>query len=138
MRGEGQLPPNFADIKLGYLQRIKDEVQAFSLPLDLIMNFDQTNSKLVPVSDWTLKKEGSKQVAIVGKEDKREVTVLLTVTALQKSLPEFARERPQVAMQRLPLLSHGISLTETVNGALNKRCSNSLIVCLSPMLPNLT
>ena len=39
-------------------------------PLDLIMNFDQTNSKLVPVSDWTLEKEESKQVAIVGKEDK--------------------------------------------------------------------
>ena len=57
------------------------------------MNFDQTNSKLVPVSDWTLEKEGSKQVAIVGKEDKREIIVLLTVTASGKLLP------PQVIYQ---------------------------------------
>lgn len=57
------------------------------------MNFDQTNSKLVPVSDWTMEKEGSNQVAIVGKEDKREITLLLTITASGYLLP------PQVIYQ---------------------------------------
>jgi hypothetical protein len=31
----------------------------------------------VPVSNWTLAEEGSKQVAIVGLEDKRLITVVM-------------------------------------------------------------
>ena len=42
----------------------------------LIINWDQTGSKLVPESEWTMAKQGTKQVAVVGKEDKREITVL--------------------------------------------------------------
>ena len=42
---------------------------------------DQTGSNLVPVSEWTMEKEGAKQVAVVGKENKREITVPLSVAA---------------------------------------------------------
>ena len=34
-----------------------------------------------------MEKQGSRQVPVVGKEDKREITVLLTVTATGKLLP---------------------------------------------------
>ena len=88
-----KLPPDFSDIKLGFLQRIKDEVVSNSIPLALVFNFDQTGSKLVPVCEWTMEKQGSRQVPVVGKEDKREITVLLTVTATGKLLP------PQVIYQ---------------------------------------
>ena len=40
-----------------------------------------------------MEKQGSRQVAVVGKEDKREITVLLTVTATGRLLP------PQVIYQ---------------------------------------
>ena len=33
--------------------------------------------KLVPVSSWTMAASGSKQIPVVGMEDKREITVLL-------------------------------------------------------------
>ena len=86
-------PPDFSDVKLGFLQRIKDKVASNSIPLALVFNFDQTGSKLVPVCEWTMEKQGSRQVPVVGKEDKREITVLLTVTATGKLLP------PQVIYQ---------------------------------------
>ena len=63
------------------------------VPPDLIINWDQTGSKLVPVSSWTMAKEGSKQVLVVGKEDKREIMVLLAITASGTLLP------PQVIYQ---------------------------------------
>ena len=50
-------PPDFPDIKLGFLQRIKDEVVTNSIPLALVLNLDQTSSKLVPVSEWTMEKQ---------------------------------------------------------------------------------
>ena len=37
---------------------------------ELIINFDQTELKYVPVSDWTMEKEGSKKVPITGLRDK--------------------------------------------------------------------
>jgi len=42
---------------------------------------DQTGYKLIPVSHWTMAEEGSKKIPVVGKEDKREVPVLLAATA---------------------------------------------------------
>ncbi len=82
-----KLPADFADIKLTFLERITNEVQSNSIPLALVLNWDQTGSKLVPVSEWTLEKEGTKQIPVVGKDDKREITVLITVAATGDMLP---------------------------------------------------
>ena len=79
-----KLPENFAEAKLGFYQRIKEEVDMWSIPLTLIINWDQTGSKLVPVSEWTMELEGARQVAVVGKEDKREITVLQVTWLLHK------------------------------------------------------
>ena len=46
-----KLPVDFAEIKLSFLQRIKDEIETWSIPHALIINWDQTGSKLVPVSE---------------------------------------------------------------------------------------
>lgn len=88
-----KVPADFAEIKLAFQQRTKDEVQTWSIPHALIINWDQTGSKLVPVSEWTMEKVGTRQVAVVGKEDKREITVLLSGTATGDLLP------PQVIYQ---------------------------------------
>ena len=47
----------------------------------------------MPVGEWTIAGEGSKQVPVMGKEDKREITVLLAISASGVLLP------PQVIYQ---------------------------------------
>lgn len=39
------------------------------IPKDLIVNWDQTAIKYVPVSEWTMEKVGSKCVKIAGLQD---------------------------------------------------------------------
>ena len=87
------MPPNFEDLKSAFLERIRNEVTENAIPPKLIINWDQTGSKLVPVSEWTLAEQGSRQVPVVGKEDKWEITVLLAVSATGVLLP------PQVIYQ---------------------------------------
>ena len=71
---------DFPDIKLSFLRRILEEVQSHAIPMQLLFNCDQTGVKLVPMSSWTMAQGGSKQVLVVGVEDKREITLVLAVT----------------------------------------------------------
>ena len=73
-------PEIFAAAKLGFYQRIKEEIETWSIPLALI-NWDQTGSKIVPVGELTMEREGARHMVVVGKKDKREITVLLSVAA---------------------------------------------------------
>ena len=82
-----KLLDDFPEVKQAFLQRVKSEVETWNIPHVLIINWNQTGSKLVPVSEWTMEREGTKQVAIIGQEDKREVTVLMSVTASGILLP---------------------------------------------------
>ena len=61
--------------------------------MKLLFNWDQTGVKVVPVSSWTMAESGSKQIPVVGLEDKREITVVLAATATGTLLP------PQVIYQ---------------------------------------
>ena len=76
-----KLPPNFEDLKAAFLQRICSEVEQHAIPPKLVINWDQTGSKSVPVSQWTLAEQGITQVPAVGKDDKREITVVLAESA---------------------------------------------------------
>ena len=76
-----KLPVDFPELKLTFLKRIQEEVRSKAIPLELLFNWDQTGVKLVPVSSWTMAQSGSKQIPVVGLEDKREITVLLAATA---------------------------------------------------------
>ena len=82
-----KVPHNFDDLKAAFLQRIRDEIEQHAIPPSLVINWDQTGSKLIPVSQWTLAKQGSRQVPVIGKDDKREITVLLAVSASGTLLP---------------------------------------------------
>ena len=42
----------------------------------LIINWDQTGVNYVPVSEWTMSKEGLKRVEVVGLKDKRQITAV--------------------------------------------------------------
>ena len=87
-RAARKVPTDFEDVKSAFLTRVKNTIEeAGNPPPQLIMNFDQTGCKFVPCSEWTLAVQGSKQVEIKGLDDKREMTVLLSITMSGKLLP---------------------------------------------------
>lgn len=46
-----------------------------NIPDELILNWEQTDVNLVPVSNWTMEESGSKQVKVLGSDDKRQITL---------------------------------------------------------------
>ena len=67
---------NFDYLRDQYLLDIKVVVQLEEIPDSLIINWDQTGVSYVPVSEWTMSKEGSKRVEVVGLKDKRQITAV--------------------------------------------------------------
>ena len=46
------------------------------IPHDLVINWDQTGIHYIPVSSWTMEKEGVKRVEITAVNDKRQITAV--------------------------------------------------------------
>ena len=78
---------NFEEVKEQYLLDIKVCVEMDEVPDDLVINWDQTGIHYVPVSSWTMEKEGSKRVEIAGIEDKRQITAVFGCTITGDFLP---------------------------------------------------
>jgi hypothetical protein len=76
-----KIPPNFDQLRSTYYSKIQSLVHDHCVPDELIVNWDQTGVFLVPSSKYSMAAIGSKQVAVVGSDDKRQITALLTVTA---------------------------------------------------------
>ena len=57
------------------------------IPPAMILNWDQTGIHLVPSSLWTMDKQGSKRVEIVGSNDKRMITAVLCGSLVGNFLP---------------------------------------------------
>ena len=57
------------------------------IPHDLIINWDQNGINYVPVSQWTMAKEGSKRVEIVGVNDNRQITAVFAGSLAGDFLP---------------------------------------------------
>ena len=66
---------------------IRAIVEMEEIPPALILNWDHTGLKYVPVLSWTMAKEGSKRVEISGIDDKRQITALFTVSLDGSFLP---------------------------------------------------
>ena len=66
---------------------IKAIVTLEDIPLDLIINWDQTGMHYVPISSWTIAKEGSKRVEICGIDDKRQITAIFGCSMTGDFLP---------------------------------------------------
>jgi hypothetical protein len=82
-----KLPEDFENIRINFVERVKTAVHSNTVSLELFVNFDQTNAKYVPTSEWTMEEEGTRQIDILGLEDKREMTVLLECSASGTLLP---------------------------------------------------
>ena len=51
---------NFEELRFQYLMNIKAIITLEEIPDDMILNWDQTAIKYIPLSNWTMDKEGSK------------------------------------------------------------------------------
>lgn len=71
---------DFARLKYNYLSDISGIVDVEEIPPCLIINWDHTALKYVPVGSWTMAKEGSKKVPIAGVDDKRQITTVFGIT----------------------------------------------------------
>ena len=78
---------NFEELKVNFLRDIKAIALMEEIPDSLILNWDHTGLKYVPVSSWTMAKEGAKRMFIDGKDDKRQITGVFTVTLDGQFLP---------------------------------------------------
>ena len=71
---------NLAKLKANFLADIKAIVQMEEVPACLVINWDHTAIKYVPVGCWTMAKEGSKKVPLADVEDKRQITAVFGAT----------------------------------------------------------
>ena len=54
---------------------------------EIIINWDQTATSLIPGSSWTMERSGTRQVEIAGLGDKRQITAVLAGTLTGDFLP---------------------------------------------------
>ena len=54
---------------------------------ELIINWDQTGIKIVPVSSWTMEQKGAKRVEFARVDDKRQITTVFAATLVGEFLP---------------------------------------------------
>lgn len=85
---KAQMPPEkIHELKTEFLQDIVDVVQFEKIPMELLINWDQTGLNLVPSSKWTLEKKGTKRVGLKGFQDKRMITGVFCCNAIGEMLP---------------------------------------------------
>jgi len=78
---------DFEEIKKSYLLDLEVVMSMDEIPKELVINFDQTGIHYVPVSDWTMAKEGAKRVELFGKDDERQLTAVLAGSMSGELLP---------------------------------------------------
>ena len=61
----------FEEVKTQYLEDIETVAKLEDIPPELVVNWDQTAIKYVPISSWTQEKKGAKCVEIVSTDDTR-------------------------------------------------------------------
>ena len=83
---------------------------------------EKTGIQYIPVSSWTMEKEGAKQVEITGLKDKQQIT---TVFAAEKDsyflpLKIIYREKLTTVYQQSSFLVGGTSPTQQVVGLMRR------------------
>ena len=78
---------DFDKLKMLFLLDIKNVVQMDEVPAQLIINWDQIGINYIPTSNWTMEQVGSKRIEIIGKDDKRQLTVVFGCSMARDFLP---------------------------------------------------
>ena len=74
------LPDNFVEIKEQFLIDVRSDIEMEDVPPSLVLNWDHTAMKIVPSSNWTLEKKGTKRVEIAAIDDKWQITAVFACT----------------------------------------------------------
>ena len=80
-------PKNFDALKAQFIYDVDVLVDYGDIPDALVINWDHTGVKYIPVGSWTMEKEGQKQVQITGIDDKRQITAVFAATKTGSFLP---------------------------------------------------
>ena len=78
---------NFEELRSQYLMDIKAVVTMEEILDDVVLNWDQTAIKYVPLSNWTVDKEGSKRLEVVGIDNKCQITATFVASLSGHFLP---------------------------------------------------
>ena len=114
-----KLPLDWRQKGIKMAKRIAAGMQLDKIHPSLIVNLDQTGMQLVPSSHKTFEKKGEKSVAVIGAEDKRQITVVLASSMNGNMLPlqlifqgETARSLPP---QTPEIVATAVHLTHSSN-----------------------
>ena len=78
---------HFEEVRQNFLLEIKNVITTDEIPLEMVINFDQTGINYIPVSSWTMEMEGAKRVEVAGKDDKRQITAVFAGSMTGDFLP---------------------------------------------------
>ena len=113
-----------------YLLDICAKVIMKDIPPSLVINWDETAIHLVPVSAWTMSKQGEQSIPIAGFDDKREITVILAVTLAGKYLYHLrfcTRAKQTVVIQQLSFHLSGMCDMQKTTGLMKLYATESCI-----------
>ena len=86
--GKVELCPKFLEEeKFTFQLAISKSASDHDIPLELVLNLDQTPLSYVSPGKYTFDLKGSKKVPIKGVDDKRQITATFTITASGSFLP---------------------------------------------------
>ena len=80
-RSAKSTPENWPELGQNMAIRIAQSIQTYQTPPELVINADQTGIHLLPSPRRTWNACGDKQVHIIGKEEKCQVTLMMASTA---------------------------------------------------------
>jgi hypothetical protein len=83
-----KLPDEWRTLCKEAILRISTTMRTFRVPPALVINGDQTGVNLFPCDNKTYEIKGSKQVAVLGQDDKRHITLMVT-SAMDGTLLPF-------------------------------------------------
>ena len=92
---------DFEEVREIYLNDVCSIAMMEDIPPSLIINWDQTGTHFVPVSQWTMEVKGAHRVEIAGLNDKRQMTMVFAGTASGDFLPAQLMARLQNVCQRM-------------------------------------
>ena len=80
-------PMDFAQVKKSFLADEVATVTMEEIPVELILNWDQTGIKIVPSFTWTMERKGANRVEMVGVNDKCQITAIFCGALTDDFLP---------------------------------------------------
>ena len=107
---------NFEELKDQFLMDIKAITSMEDIPDEMIVNWDQTAIIYISLSNWTVAKEGSRRVEVVGIDDKHQITATFAASLSGNFLPvQMVYEGKTIKCHPSVKFPDGWHITHTTN-----------------------